>query len=133
MFSLFIPNETFFYSDINEHPIEKDICFICWMPNEKDNMIKKLSDFSHITITCKCKPQIHQLCLNNWISKHTSCPICRTKIIVSKQQYLTYYNFVKYTTYSLKLLFYINLLNFMYNFFYNIYILTFFDDYTDIY
>jgi hypothetical protein len=133
MFSLFIPNETFFYSDINEHSIEKDICFICWMPNEKDNMIKKLSDFSHITITCKCRPKIHEWCLNNWISKNTSCPICRTKIIVSKQQYLTYYNFVKYTTYSLKLLFYINLLNFMYNFFYNIYILTFFDDYTDIY
>lgn len=138
MFSLFIPNEFFFYSDINENEneneklIEKDVCFICWFPSEKDNIIKKLSNFSHISIACKCKPNVHELCLNIWINKNTSCPICRTKIEINKK-YLNYNNFVTIFIYSLKLLFYINLLNFMYIFFNNIYIVTFFDDYTDIY
>ena len=138
MFSLFIQNEHYFYNDINEeNSIEKDICVICWTHTEKDNIIKKLSDFTHITVTCKCNPKIHELCLNYWINKNMSCPICRTKIFNPKQKYLTYYiHFVKYTKYSFRILCAINLLFhlilFMYMIFENFYI-TFFDNFTDIY
>jgi hypothetical protein len=130
----FISNEYYFYNDTNELLIEKDICLICWLPTETDNVIKRLSDFAHINITCKCKPMIHQLCINDWISKNPSCPICRTPIFYSNQNYLTYYHkFIKYNTYLIKIIFYMNLLYFIYVFLYNIYIFTFFEQCTDIY
>ena len=56
-------------------------CFICFMPYEQHNQIKMLSKFSHIIQNCKCNVNIHLLCLNNWIKKTQSCPICRTKCI----------------------------------------------------
>jgi hypothetical protein len=60
-------------------------CFICFMPYEPNNPIKMLSEFSHIIQKCKCNTNIHLLCLNNWIQKTQSCPICRTKFIQTKQ------------------------------------------------
>ena len=51
------------------------------MPQEKNNPIKMLSEFSHIIQKCKCNARIHLLCLNNWIQQKQSCPICRTKCI----------------------------------------------------
>ena len=131
MFSLFISNEYYFYNDANELLIEKDICLICWLPSETNNVIKRLSDFSHINITCKCKPMLHQLCINDWISKNPSCPICRTPIVYSNQAY--YHKFIKYNTYLIKIIFYMNLLYFIYVFLYNIYMFTFFEQCTDIY
>jgi hypothetical protein len=92
-----------------------------------------LSDFPHINITCKCKPIIHKLCIDDWISKSSSCPICRTKIL-SKQKYSIYYiKFVKITIYTLKFILYMYWLNFMCMYFYSIYIFIFFGDDTDIY
>jgi hypothetical protein len=132
MFSLFIQNKRYFYNDVNENLIEKDICFICWLPAEKDNMIKRLSDFSHIN--CKCSPNIHQICLSDWMSKNNSCPICRKKTFNSKQKYLTlYYRIIKCNVFLIKIICYINLLYFIYIILNNLYFITFFDDYTDIY
>lgn len=141
MFSLFINHEFFFYNEINEinenltekyKDKDKDICFICWLPAEKNNIIKKLPDFSHINIICKCKPNIHQLCLNDWISKNSSCPICRTKFNPN-QHFLTRYNFVELNIYTIKLICYINLIYFIYIFINNIYIIIFFDDHRYVY
>lgn len=135
MFSLFIPNENYFYNDTNEELIKKEICFVCWLPGEKDNIVKRLSDFPHINIACKCKPIIHKLCIDDWISKSSSCPICRTKINSnSKQKYSIYYiKFVKITIYTLKFIMYLYCLNFMCMYFHSIYIFIFFGDDTDIY
>ena len=109
--------------------IEEELCLICWQPTEKNNIIKKLSHFSDVSISCKCSPYIHQLCLNNWIGKYNSCPICRTKIYnynlntfntLTKCKYM-YYIFPLYLIYLIYFIyFYIN-------------ILFLFDDYTDIY
>ena len=74
----FIENKCFNIKKVNHDNYEID-CFICFMPYEQNNPIKMLSDFSHIIQKCKCNAKIHLLCLNNWIQKIQSCPICRTK------------------------------------------------------
>lgn len=70
--------------DTNNYLInnQKDTCLICWMPTDENNELKKLSNFLHINIICDCQPKIHYLCLNIWISKNSSCPICRKKISI---------------------------------------------------
>ena len=76
----FIENKCFNIKKVNHDNYEID-CFICFMPYEQNNPIKMLSDFSHIIQKCKCNAKIHLLCLNNWIQKTQSCPICRTTCI----------------------------------------------------
>ena len=39
-----------------------------------------MKNFSHIISICDCNPQIHLTCINNWLSKSSSCPICRKNI-----------------------------------------------------
>ena len=104
--------------------IEEELCLICWQPTEKNNIIKKLSHFSDVSVSCKCNPYIHQLCLINWISINNSCPICRTKI----------YNIDNcYTLTKYKLMYYIIPIYIIYFIYFYINILFLFDDYTDIY
>ena len=74
----FIENKCFHIKKVTHN---NDECFICFMPYEQNNPIKMLSEFSHISLKCKCNTNIHLLCLNNWIYKTHSCPICRTTCI----------------------------------------------------
>jgi len=118
--------------------IEEDLCLICWQPTEKNNIIKKLSDFSDVSISCKCSPYIHQLCINNWISKNNSCPICRTKIYnYNLNTFNTFNTFNTLTKckYIIKFMYYIFPLYLIYFIYFYINILFLFDDftYTDIY
>lgn len=107
--------------------VEKDCCLICWTHSEKDNQIKLLSDFSHINVICKCQPKIHQKCLDVWINKNKSCPICRRKITVrllksGNTNFINCYIYcVEYTVRGLRILCYISFVNLMCLFFYNIY------------
>ncbi len=70
-----------FIKKVEQHPAVEVDCFICFMPSNQNNQIKMLSEFSHIIQKCKCNAKIHLQCLNNWINKRQSCPICRTKCI----------------------------------------------------
>ncbi len=107
--------------------VEKDVCLICWTPSEKDNQIKLLSDFSHIIFICKCQPKIHQKCLDIWIYKNSSCPICRRKITVSSLKsgnayFISCYIYcVEYTVRGLRILCYVSFVNLLFLCFYNIY------------
>ena len=80
VFSSSTYNDKYIKSNLTDEP---DICIICWMPEEKNNTQILFSDFYHINFNCKCKPKIHNLCLNTWVQKHQSCPICRKKIVVN--------------------------------------------------
>jgi hypothetical protein len=82
-----IENKCFKLKKVPHHYYE---CFICFMPYEQNNPIKMLTEFSHITLKCKCNANIHLLCLNNWIQKTRSCPICRTKCIRLQETYKYY-------------------------------------------
>lgn len=103
-----------------------DICLICWTPTKPDNHLKKLSDFSHINVFCNCQPKIHYLCLNNWITKNSSCPICRKKItlkISKKTTIIEMYYFYeeKYHICFYKSICFLSFIYFTFAFLYNIY------------
>jgi len=82
-FPVYSTSEYYSNNDIsNNKLIDKndDICLICWLPQEKHNEIKLLSEFLHIKINCNCKPKLHYTCINEWIKQTQTCPICRTQI-----------------------------------------------------
>ena len=113
--------------------IEEELCLICWQPTEKNNIIKKLSHFSDVSVSCKCNPYIHQLCFRNWISINNSCPICRTKIYNYNLDNLNTFNTLTKCKYIIKFMYYIFPLYLIYFIYFYINILFLFDDYTDIY
>jgi len=88
-----IENKCFKLKKVTHNDCEED-CFICFMPYEKNNPIKMLSEFSHIIQKCKCDARIHLLCLNNWIQQKQSCPICTTKCIYLEKTNLRKYYIV---------------------------------------
>ena len=128
-FPVFLSNEYYSDEDIQDNItiFEKDICIICWMPDEKNNEVKHLSEFSHIITTCKCQPTIHSLCLDSWIIQNSSCPICRTKISIhilnsNKRNILTnvYVNSIKYIRYFFKILSVASFINVVFLLFYHL-------------
>jgi len=80
-FSVFLSSEYYSDEDItNNISIDKDkLCLICWLPQEEQNEIKLLSEFSHIKTNCKCKPNLHSTCINDWIKNHKHVPFVELK------------------------------------------------------
>jgi hypothetical protein len=134
-FSVFSSSE--YYSDedrdCNTHRVdEDDLCLICWLPGDTKNEVKLLTDFSHIKPKCKCKPKIHTLCINEWIKKSPTCPICRTNmniiIFTTDGQNIfinCYINCISYTICLLRILCYASFLNLFLIIFYNTYFIYF--------
>lgn len=60
-----------------------ECCLICWLPEEENNQINKLSEYTYIIKICKCDPKIHVECINKWVNLCQTCPICRTKLQVT--------------------------------------------------
>lgn len=56
-------------------PILSEQCFIC-IDNYKENELKR-------TLPC-CKHCFHKKCIDKWIKKNPSCPICRDNLIKNK-------------------------------------------------
>ena len=71
---------------INEEHLNIQSCLICLTPPNKDNPIQKIKDLTYIVSICKCNPELHISCLTEWINQTSSCPICRTKIIIQQEQ-----------------------------------------------
>jgi len=129
-FSVFSSSEYYSDEDIsNDISIdEDDLCIICWLPQEEQNEIKLLSEFSHIKPNCKCKPKLHSTCINDWIKKTPTCPICRTNmnIIIFTSNYDNflincYIICISYTVQLLKIISYASFINLLCILFYNIY------------
>ena len=72
-------------------------CLICWLPSSEKDVIKKIKDISDICSVCNCNPPFHYSCLEYWINRTSSCPICRKKIIINKQ--FSSNNYLKAITY----------------------------------
>ena len=64
------------------HNNKEDICLICWLPGNEQDEINILTNFNHIVTKCKCKHIFHKSCIDKWIKKSPTCPICRTRINV---------------------------------------------------
>ena len=58
------------------------LCLICWLPSNKNETIQNMKTISHIVVICDCNPIFHKKCLDIWINKTSSCPICRKKITI---------------------------------------------------
>jgi hypothetical protein len=128
-FSIFSSSE--YYSDEDRHCntdpcIDKDdICLICWLPGDSQNQINILTNFSNIKPKCKCKPKLHKLCIDEWIKKSPTCPICRTKMNTiiftdGKNMFVScYMKCMSYTVFLLRLLCYASFLNLLLIIFYN--------------
>jgi hypothetical protein len=84
------------YNVIEEDETNKQ-CLICWLPSNENDIIKKIKDFSDIYSVCNCNPAFHYNCLEDWINRNSSCPICRTKITINKQ--IPANNYLKAITY----------------------------------
>ena len=51
----FIQNKCFKIKKVTQNNYNYEVeCFICFMPYEQNNPIKMLSEFSHISLKCKC-------------------------------------------------------------------------------
>ncbi len=60
---------------VTQNPLSSATCIICLNDN---NLIK-------FNGSCKCKPSIHSICLNQWLEKNPlTCPICRKKFKENK-------------------------------------------------
>ena len=68
-YSIFDP-----YNEINGM---KQTCMICW---ETDDMSIEFDSIYKNYRKCKCKSYFHPDCIEVWISKQNSCPICRSKL-----------------------------------------------------
>lgn len=146
-FSVFSSSEYYSDEEINGKLSvdEDDLCLICWLPGEEKNDINLLSEFSHIKPNCKCKPKIHSICINEWIKKTPSCPICRTKMNMiifntnNENVLINYYIIcISYTINLLKFISYASFINLLCILFYNIYSIyimtnTFYEDNYGIY
>ncbi|KAK8966467.1 E3 ubiquitin-protein ligase ATL31 [Platanthera guangdongensis] len=67
------------YSEVKEHKIGKGAleCAICLNEFEDDDTIRLLP---------KCDHVFHQDCIDAWLSKHVTCPVCRTNYAVVDTQ-----------------------------------------------
>jgi len=65
------------------------LCLICWFPSNKNETIQNMKTISHIVVICDCNPIFHKKCLDIWINKTSSCPICRKKITITSEIIIT--------------------------------------------
>ena len=65
------------------------LCLICWLPSNKNETIQNMKTISHIVVICDCNPIFHKKCLDIWINKTSSCPICRKKITITSEIIIT--------------------------------------------
>jgi len=80
-------NEQFYlYNNlINKNISQEKLCIICWSKNETNETNDQLyfiKDFNKYIVSCNCNVLMHYNCLNAWIEKTYSCPICRKNIYI---------------------------------------------------
>jgi len=91
-------------SETNNLEIYKDMnnyeCIICLEKNSKKfaiirltNALIKNKEDENLEKICLCESFIHQYCLDKWVEKNESCPICREKfnIIIKPPENQTIY------------------------------------------
>ncbi|OIW15971.1 hypothetical protein TanjilG_04506 [Lupinus angustifolius] len=54
--------------------------------------LSKFEDVEILRLLPKCKHAFHTDCIDHWLEKHSSCPICRHKVNPEDQTILTYSN-----------------------------------------
>lgn len=52
-----------------------EMCSICRLNIEENNIVRKIK---------KCNHVFHQVCLDNWLKNHTTCPNCRQDVRITE-------------------------------------------------
>ena len=121
-----------YYNLINKNNIQENLCIICWSKNEINDKLYFIKDFNKYIVSCNCNVLMHSNCLNEWIEKTNSCPICRKNIYYYElylqdrnieffrqfKQYITVY---QYTLGLLRFTTFISIINFIWLIIFNIY------------
>lgn len=69
------------YSNYLLYKDEDKECFICFEIRDINDLKPiKLNQHKIYIRTCKCSSYVHEKCLNKWLEKDKSCPICRKKV-----------------------------------------------------
>ena len=88
MYSILYTSSEYYENGQDYTVIEEDetnkLCLICLLPSKEHNVIQKMKEFSDIYSVCNCDPSFHYDCLEDWMNRTSSCPICRTKITLNK-------------------------------------------------
>lgn len=71
------------FEDTNNVDDTMNQCLICWLPSQDNSCIITMKSFRYINTMCTCNPKIHNSCLEEWINKTSSCPICRKPLTVN--------------------------------------------------
>jgi hypothetical protein len=113
-----------YYMAIDEDKTNK-LCLICWVHSIDNNPIQKMQSLSGIVTVCKCNPLFHYNCIEDWVNRTSSCPICRKKItfnsttITNNNGYNIATNIIRFTT----IVSFVNIaLLFIYNFYLYFYV-----------
>lgn len=61
----------------NDNSEEEKICVICHQKIDENQIIRKLNSCSH---------EFHVHCIDEWLSSHSNCPICRQNIRGESEQ-----------------------------------------------
>ncbi|XP_049398043.1 E3 ubiquitin-protein ligase ATL42-like [Solanum stenotomum] len=54
--------------------------------------LSRFEDVEVLRLLPKCKHAFHTKCIDQWLEKHSSCPLCRHKVCIEDNSLLTYSN-----------------------------------------
>ena len=65
-----------YYSVFDPYNEHDDTCLICW---DSDSMVVHFHSIYNKCRMCSCTGYFHIPCIETWVRKNKTCPICRTR------------------------------------------------------
>ena len=90
------------FSGIDKNVIESLPFFrFCSLKGSREGLecavcLSKFEDIEILRLLPKCKHAFHIDCIDQWLEKHSSCPLCRQKVNPEDQTILTYSNSLRF-------------------------------------
>lgn len=107
-----------------------NICLICLLPDKHKDLVQNMKQFSYILSTCDCNALFHSNCLETWIVKSQSCPICRIQLTYTFNYNFKFDNLIKifvdnYTNAYFQIINFISIINLFFLLYFYVYIFSY--------